>query len=465
MFPGVIDEIPGTLNFGLFLLHNHFESSIDVVTFAPMMNINIIRKMLHHIRYEVALEDQNTLLREQLKATAKKKDDDLKSKTKASAQRYLLPIAWMEDFVNRTYEFRHNMVTDVNECRRISDGGTAKWQPVDDRELHSIEIDIQHAGIFCMDRDVKRFVESKQAEDYHPVTTYLNKVKGTWDGKDRTEDLLRRVSTSDYCLRLGRVWLRAVVAQWLGRDKSHANSVMLLLVSLKQGMQKSTFLRNLLPPELTDYYTDDFSLNSKGNAQRKMVEFAVINMDEFDKENPKKMPMLKTLMQTMKPSFIGAYKKNFNRLPRIASFVGTSNTRELLHDRSGSRRFLIIEPDGMIDTEGINHDQLYAQLVDEVEKGMPCFFDKQMEEEIQEHNQPYYVKSAPEKMFESLFRTTDADEGMEPMMVSRIYDVLSRRSAGVMKGVTVGQLGYMMSRMKIPKVHTEYGNAYCVTMR
>lgn len=30
-----------------------------------------------------------------------------------------------------------------------------KVATVDDRELHSIEIDIQHAGIFCMDRDVK----------------------------------------------------------------------------------------------------------------------------------------------------------------------------------------------------------------------------------------------------------------------------------------------------------------------
>src|SRR5574344_481284 len=112
-----------------------------------MMNINTIRKMLHHIRYEVALEDQNTLLREQLKATAKKKDDDLKSKTKASAQRYLLPIAWMEDFVNRTDEFRHNMVTDVNECRRISEGGAAKCQRVDDREQHTTDADIWHAGI------------------------------------------------------------------------------------------------------------------------------------------------------------------------------------------------------------------------------------------------------------------------------------------------------------------------------
>lgn len=40
--------------------------------------------------------------------------------------------------------------------------------------------------------------------------------------------------------------------------------------------------------------------------------------------------------------------------PRIASFVGTTNERHVLTDRTGSRRFLIIEPDGIINVEGIN---------------------------------------------------------------------------------------------------------------
>lgn len=106
-----------------------------------------------------------------------------------------------------------------------------------------------------------------------------------------------------------------MVAQMAGYDEKHANSVMLILVSTTQGLHKSTFLRSLLSNELRDYYTDDFSLNQKGNAQRKIVEFAIINDDELDKENPKKMPLMKTMRQTMRPSFIGAYKKNFNRLP------------------------------------------------------------------------------------------------------------------------------------------------------
>ena len=36
---------------------------------------------------------------------------------------------------------------------------------------------------------------------------------------------------------------------------------------------------------------------------------------------------------------------SFNQLPRIASFVGTTNERRVLTDRTGSRRFLILEPE------------------------------------------------------------------------------------------------------------------------
>lgn len=74
-------------------------------------------------------------------------------------------------------------------------------------------------------------------------------------------------------------------------------------------------------------------------------------------------------MQTLRPSFVKAYKTTFNQLPRIASFAGTSNERQLLTDRTGSRRFLILEPDDVIRVDGICHDQIYAQLLHEMENG------------------------------------------------------------------------------------------------
>lgn len=132
-----------------------------------------------------------------------------------------------------------------------------------------------------------------------------------WDGTDRLTDLAQRVSAHDYWVRSFHRWMLAMVAQWMGLDDTHANSVAPILVSQKQGKQKSTYIKMLIPPELQNYYTDDFNLNAKGQATRKLSEYGLVCMDEFDKETTKKMPLLKNLMQMASLSFIKSYQKEF----------------------------------------------------------------------------------------------------------------------------------------------------------
>ena len=372
-------------------------------------------------------------------------------------QYFLMPVREMKQFVANTFEVRHNVITDVYEFRRKGDN---VWRPLDERGFNTIACGIEEANIFCLDSRIKHWLRSDFATDYHPVRQWLDAVRGKWDGVDRTADLFSRISPYRYCREMGRIWLRAVVSQWLGYDTEHANAVMLLLVSPQQGLHKSTFVRELLPPELRDYYTDDFSLSAKGNAQRKLVEFAIVNIDEFDKENPKKMPELKTLMQTMKPSFIGSYKKNFNRLPRIASFVGTSNSRQLLHDRTGSRRFLILEPKEMIRTGGIDYVQLYAQMIHEVEAGLPTYFTKVQEREMQRRNQRYTVKDEVETLFSTFFRPArDNKEGVL-ITAEEILQKLSTQDVHVVRHFSPTSFGHRLVDMGLTPRHTRRGSVY-----
>lgn len=88
----------------------------------------------------------------------------------------------------------------------------------------------------------------------------------------------------------------AVVAQWTGKEQVHANCVVPILVSSEQGHLKSTFCKGLLPPCLHRYYTEKFSLTSQGDAERKLAEMALINLDEFDRYSLVQMPQLKNLM-------------------------------------------------------------------------------------------------------------------------------------------------------------------------
>ena len=373
-------------------------------------------------------------------------------------QLLLMPVREMKQYVTNTFEVRHNVVTDVYEFRRKE--GDETWRALDERGFNTIACGVEDANIFCLDSRIKHWLRSDFAQDYHPVRQWLETVRGQWDGKDRTEDLFSRISPYRYCRDMGRIWLRAVVSQWLGYDSKHANAVMLLLVSPQQGLHKSTFVRELLPPELRDYYTDDFSLSAKGNAQRKLVEFAIVNIDEFDKENPKKMPELKTLMQTMKPSFIGAYKKNFNRLPRIASFVGTSNSRQLLYDHTGSRRFLILEPKEMIRTGGIDYVQLYAQMIYEVEAGMPTYFTKAQEREMQRRNQRYMVKDELETLFSTFFRPARDNKEGELVTAEEVLNKLDSMDHHVVRHLSSSTLGQRLVSMGLTPRHTRRGNAY-----
>jgi predicted P-loop ATPase len=294
------------------------------------MNIRkTLKRLIDDTQYVAALEKQNDLLKEKLqqekdnlqkqkdvfKKEKEQEEADEEAQYKKRNRNYLRPITDMQKWLLENYEFRYNVITDVFEYRKKNDEekGMVKteeydsegkikhdFEIIDKYAINTIAIEVQEAGIFVRDHFVERLIKSKYAHPYHPIRSYIDKVRGTWDGKDRIGDFLRRINPSDYCQKMGRIWLRAMVAQMAGYDEKHANSVMLTLVSTTQGLHKSTFLRSLLSNELRDYYTDDFSLNQKGNAQRKIVEFAIINDDELDKEN-------------------------FNRLPRSASFTGTSN--------------------------------------------------------------------------------------------------------------------------------------------
>ena len=124
-----------------------------------------------------------------------------------------------------------------------------------------------------------------------------------------------------------------LAAQWAGlSDGLHAHSTAPLLVSDEQGLGKSTFCRALLPPELQAYYTDSVDLARPDKVERQLTEMGLLNLDEFDRIPEKKHPLLKNLMQLSALNLRKAYRRHSQALPRIASFIGTSNSRELLSD-------------------------------------------------------------------------------------------------------------------------------------
>ena len=327
------------------------------------------------------------------------------------------------------------------------------------RELNALCMEVQSAGIACWDRDLARYVHSTLVEAYHPFSLYLQELP-VWDGTDRLVDLASRVSSEVCWVKHFHRWMLALVAQWMGKNTAFANCVAPLLISEEQGWLKSTFCKSLMPEPLQAYYTDQMDLSAGGNIEGKLAVMGLINLDEFDRLTSRGMAKLKNLMQLSSLNIRKAYQKNYTPLPRIASFIGTSNRKDLLDDPTGSRRFLCVEVEHRIDCSDIDLPQIHAQLKAELEAGERYWFTSEEEQEIQRHNESFYQVHPEEELFRNHFRAASDDEAFEMLSLSEILEALREKHAGLLRNVSMVKFGNALVASGVERVHTKHGNRY-----
>lgn len=384
--------------------------------------------------------------------------------------RQLKTLKQLLSYLQLHYAFRYNRLTDRTEYAFIAEEGGKEashglhFQPADNRVLNSISLQVMQAGIPCWDRDVKRYIESAEIPSFHPFTAYIEQLP-EWDGVDRVSSLARRVSDGKTWVKSFHRWMLASASQWMdfGNKSKRANSVAPLLVSMRQGLGKSTFCRLLLPPELQEYFTESFDLTNPSSAENKLASFGLINLDEFDRLPSTRMPQLKNLMQMERLNIRRAYKHSGEPLPRIANFIGTSNRRDLLTDRSGSRRFICVEVSRPIDcATPIEYDQLYAQLKYELLHGERSWFSKEEEAEIQAANEAFYRMTPAEELLGDTFQLCEPhEEGAHLLSAAQIYTSLKSQHPAALQDCTPLAFSRMLAQVG-KRVHTKHGNGYWV---
>ena len=389
-------------------------------------------------------------------------DKVVKQKTPLSSGRNENPdevLFSLETFLTENYEFRYNQLKDCTEFRKRNTHDD--FIRIDQRGMNTLCLEAKKQGINCWDRDVSRFVYSFQIPSYHPFLDYMKHLP-QWDGQDRITGLAKRISNDRLWIQGFRLWMLGMAAQWTGKEMIHANALVPLLISRQQGLQKSTFCKLLVPNELQAYYTDSFDLASPAVAEQKLALFGLINLDEFDKISEKKMPLLKNLLQMSRLNIRKSHQSNFSSLPRVASFIGTSNQKELLTDPTGSRRFLCIEVNEEIDSSPIDHAQLYAQLKTLLEQGERYWMNKEEEAAWKKVNQSFYRISAEEDVFNRYYHKPLPGESIETYSAAEIYRRLKQKSPESMRNVSVQRLAQTLSAIGIERIHTRYGNLYRV---
>ena len=367
-------------------------------------------------------------------------------------------IMSMIGFLCKKYDFRYNSVMKCTEYRP-KEKDYWGYQPVDARVQKRMTLEVQLANIRVSIKDVRNYLESDLLSTYNPVENFLFKCEGKWDGKDHIRALARTVPTDNpYWEDWFYTWFLAMVDQW--RTYSHrkyGNSVAPLLIS-KQGYNKSTFCRSLVPPELQWGYNDNLVLSEKRQVLQAMCQSLVINLDEFNQISPQvQQGFLKNIIQLPSVKIKPPYGSHVQEFPRMASFIATSNMEDILSDPSGNRRFLGVELTGPIDvSQRPNYEQLYAQALSALRAGEKTYFDAEQTRLIMANNRKFEVVSPVDQYFDLYFDLTDDAKQGEYLTAAEIFQELKSHIGSSLKLNSLIAFGRKLSQM--PTIHRKRFN-------
>ena len=377
-------------------------------------------------------------------------------------------IVNMMQLLKSRYDFRYNTVMKFVEYMP-KEKGWYGFQPVDPRVQKRMTLEVQLADIRVSIKDVRNFLESDYIKNYNPIEEYLFQCYDKWDGKDHIRALARTVPTANpHWADWFYTWFLGMVDQWRGYShRQYGNSVAPLLIS-KQGYNKSTFCRRLLPPELQWGYSDNLILSEKRQVYQAMAQFMVINLDEFNQISPQvQQGFLKNLLQLPTVKIKPPYGSHVQEFPRLASFIATSNMTDILSDPSGNRRFLGVELTGPIDVSGrLNYEQLYAQAMQALERGEKSYFNAKETAIIMQHNRQFEQFSPIKQCFLQVFEPASTPENGEYLMAAAIFDILKQKFGSSLQVSSIQKLGRELQNIEgLKNRRTRFGTEYLVVRK
>lgn len=368
------------------------------------------------------------------------------------------------ELLESKYSFRMNKVMGYVEYRLKAEP-YYPWLPVDDRVQNTMAMEARLAGLDVWDKDVNRYVKSNMIRNYDPIREYLYEVRDKWDGRDYIGELAATVPTDNpHWPKWFRTWFLGMVVQWLGRNPRYGNAMAPLLIS-KQGYNKSTFCKSLIPPELQWGYNDNLVLAEKKSVLQAMSQFLLINLDEFNQISPNVQEgFLKNLIQLASVKVKRPYGKHVEDFPRLASFIATANVTDLLADPTGNRRFIGIEVTGPINVKKrINYRQLYAQAMALLDKDEQYWLDEQETKLVMESNQRFQLRSPEEVIFHECFRLTDNEDEGQWLTATAILLHVKQYAGSTIRNVNVRNFGRFLANLPdIVSRHSRTGTEYLV---
>ena len=409
--------------------------------------------------------------------------------------RQQIACEWLEENYLNYGSLRHDVVTDrlqirVADLHSLEDGsayslefrGKENWRNLTDKDINTMVCQcVAEKGVNISTNEMWTALKSDMVPAVHPLRAWLDGLRPyTADQPDWIDMVAQQVTVSPsplsnslenaasgYSLEFKgeelwracfKKWFVAMVASWM-KDEVVNHSVLVLVG--RQGIFKTTWLDNLIPPELRAYSSKlPLSGQISKDDRLRLCENAMLNIDELDAMCGREMNIVKSLLTSTDVNERAAYGRLKERRVRLASFCASTNKREFLTDITGNRRWLPFEVESIQNPFHtiIPYERLYAQAKALVEEGIFSYwFDMEEMEVMEAHNEEFRALENEEELLKVYF-AVPASDSMNAKFLTTAEISEKLISAGNIKrpmslsrlGMILGQHGFIASRQGTP---------------
>lgn len=215
-----------------------------------------------------------------------------------------------------------------------------EWSNADDASLEMFLQDVYGMGNINPGKLAGAILAASHQQSVNPLVERLQKL--TWDGTPRAETLLIDCLGADdtpFTREATRLFLRGAYH----RAKTPGCKFdFVLMLKGAQGIGKSWIVRKLAMRER--YLNDNLTTIDGDRALEKIRGCWFVELAELlATKKTREVEAIKAFTTSMVDYYRAPYARLSERHPRTCVFVGTTNAEAFLADRTGNRRFLVVE--------------------------------------------------------------------------------------------------------------------------
>lgn len=267
-------------------------------------------------------------------------------------------IEWLNNVTIRYNQLKHRLeITIGGKCWDVDNG---------------ITLLLDYCALYGLTSNTSRVGEwvtlIARQNEYSPVVDYL---QDCYTQYQQLSDLYSPVDTLWKTLHLSATaqqnepFLKKLFIKWLvscvaiAHNTGAMNLQGVLVLKGGQGIGKTTFARKLLPAVGSDWFIEGFSLNTKDKDSITLATaFWIVELGEFSETFRKSsFDELKQFLTKAYDDIRTPYAKTARREPRRTAFIATVNDDTFLADKTGNRRYWVLDLESIdLDTPiDVNH--------------------------------------------------------------------------------------------------------------